>query len=98
MNFDDKVIKKLLSEIRIEQHISPSIDDNTLINYIKDGMYNINEESGFLINYEEDLKARSLIKNYVLYARYNRIAEFKEMYIDDYTKLQAKYYNYSSVQ
>lgn len=91
----DAQIQKLLQEIKNEQH--PLEDDETLIGYIKDGEYDINEDSGEKIDYEIDLKAKSLLKNYVLYARYKRLAEFKQLYVGDYAYLQAKYYKPSSV-
>ena len=92
---DDTQIEELLQEIRNEQH--PLEDDETLIGYIKDGEYDINEDSGENINYKVDLKAKSLLKNYVLYARYKRLAEFKQLYAGEYANLQAKYYKPASV-
>lgn len=92
---NDTQIQKLLQEVKNEQH--PLEDDKTLIGYIKDGEYDINEDSGEKINYETDLKAKSLLKNYVLYARYKRLAEFKQLYVGEYANLQAKYYKPSSV-
>lgn len=92
---NDTQIQALLQEIRNEQH--PLEDDETLIGYIKDGEYDINEDSGEKIKYEVDLKAKSLLKNYVLYARYKRLAEFKQLYAGEYANLQAKYYNPTSI-
>lgn len=91
----DTQIEKLLQEIKNEQH--PLEDDKTLIGYIKDGEYDINIDSGKNINYEIDLKAKSLLKNYVLYARYKRLAEFKQLYIGEYANLQAKYYKSTNI-
>ncbi len=92
---NDTQIEEVLREIRNEQH--PLEDDETLIGYIKDGEYDINENSGEKIEYEIDLKAKSLLKNYVLYARYKRLAEFKQLYAGEYANLQAKYYKPASV-
>lgn len=92
---NDTQIEELLQEIRNEQH--PLEDDETLIGYIKYGEYDINENSGEKIKYEIDLKAKSLLKNYVLYARYKRLAEFKQLYAGEYANLQAKYYKPSSL-
>ena len=88
-------IQNLLQEIKNEQH--PMEDDETLISYINDGIYDINEISGEHINYEVDRVAKSLLKNYVFYARYKRLAEFKQLYGGEYAYLQAKYYKPSSV-
>ena len=43
------------------------------------------------------MDARVLLKNYVLYANYKRLAEFKELYMSDYVALQIKYYNDSEL-
>ena len=53
---------------------------------------------GNKIDYDKDLKARRLLKNYVLYADYKRLAEFKQIYIGEYDELQRKYYVNSNIQ
>ena len=93
----DTQIYDLIEEVRSEQHISPMGEDDALKGYIKDGEYDINEDCGQKIDYEKDLKARSLLKNYVQYARFGRLAEFKQLYIGEYAHLQAKYYKPSDV-
>ena len=94
---DDEKIKKLLEEIKLEQHTSPFKEDKEIIGYIKDGEYDINYHTGTKIDYDVDLHARSLLKNYVLYADYKQLAEFKELYVGDYADLQAKYNNDSNI-
>lgn len=91
MIFDEKSVADIVKEVRIEQSISPKIPDDNFTNYVKEGMYNINDSVGYMIKYDEDLEARVLLKNYVLYANHKRLAEFKELYIADYVKLQIKY-------
>ena len=91
MTFDNKCVEKIVKEVRKEQSISPKLPDDNFINYVKEGMYNINDSVGCMINYDEDLEARALLKNYVLYANHKRTAEFKELYMADYVKLQVKY-------
>ncbi len=91
----DTQIDELLEEIRKEQH--PLEDEETLIGYIKKGEYDINDSSGAKIDYEIDLKARSLLIDYVLYSRYKRLPEFKQLNAGEYANLQAKYYKPSSV-
>ena len=91
MIFYEKSVADIVKEVRIEQSISPKIPDDNFTNYVKEGMYNINDSVGCMINYDEDLEARVLLKNYVLYANHKRLAEFKELYIADYVKLQIKY-------
>ena len=95
---NDTQIKTLIEEIRGEQHISPYEEDEVLKSYIKEAEYDINKSSGAKIDYEENLKARSLLKNYVLYSRFSRLAEFKQLYVGEYANLQAEYYKPSDVQ
>lgn len=91
MNFDEFKVKKIVEEVRKEQLISPKMPDESFINYAKEGMYNINEYVGCMLDYEKDLDARSLLKNYILYANHKKLAEFKELYTSDYVALQLKY-------
>ena len=93
----EEQIKSLLEEIKREQHPSPFKDDNEFLGYIKDGEYDINKACGAKIDYQKDLKARSLLKNYVLYADYKRLAEFKQLYGGEYAILQAEYYKPTDV-
>ena len=93
----DSQLYELLEEIRGEQHISLNEDDNVVMGYLKDAQYDIDECCGEKINYKVDLKARSLLKNFVLYARYSRLAEFRQLYAGEYAYLQAKYYKPSDV-
>lgn len=88
----EEKIKKILQEIKDEQQIPSFFNDQILINYIKEAEYSINQNSGNSIDYDKDLEARSLLKNYVLYANHKRLAEFKQLYCGEYAKLQAKYY------
>lgn len=88
----DDQINEILKEIKDEQQIPSFFNDQILINYIKEAEYNINQNSGVTIDYDDDLDARSLLKNYVLYANHKRLAEFKQLYCGEYAKLQAKYY------
>ena len=93
----EEQLNKLLEEIRGEQHISPNEEDNVVIGYIKSAEYDINDVCGEKIDYEIDLKARSLLKDFVLYARYKRLPEFKQLNAGEYAYLQAKYYKPSDV-
>ena len=86
----DQIIK-LVSEIRIEQQVSPNLPDSNFISYVKSGEFDIDEIVGCKIDFEKDLKARELLKNYVLYANHKRLAEFKELYLPEYVSLQIKY-------
>ncbi len=94
---DNTQISKLLQEIKGEQHISPFEEDSVIIGYIKEAEYTINNNSGTQIDYEIDLEARSLLKNYVFYARHKKLAEFNQLYGDKFAYLQAKYYQLADI-
>ena len=89
---DEKILKKFLEEYKEENHISPFREDSEFVEYIKDGAEDIDKVCGTKIDYEKDRKARRLLKNYVLYADYKKLAEFKELYIGWYDELQRYYY------
>lgn len=93
----DTQIEKLLQEVKDEQHISHFEKDETIIGYIKEAEFDINKIVGAKIDYEIDLKARSLLKNYIFYAREKKLAEFKQLYGDQYALLQAEYYKPTSI-
>lgn len=93
----DTQLENLVNEIIDEQHISQSEKKENIKSYVKDAEFDINESSGASIDYTEDLKAKRLLKNYVMYVRHGRLAEFKELYRADYANLQAKYYKPSDV-
>ena len=88
----DAIISGLLEDIKAEQQISPFLDDTPLKNYIKDGIFDIENNVGFEIDFAKDLKARTLLKTYVLYANHKRLSEFKQLYGGDYIELHRKYY------
>lgn len=89
---NEESLNLIVNQIRNEQHILPFIKDEIIKGFVLDGIYDINESSGAMIDYNEDLIARRLLKNYVMYANNNRLAEFKQLYYSDYAKLQANYY------
>lgn len=94
----EKIEKAILKEVRREQNISPFIKDITILQYIKDGIYDIKDDccSGN-VDFDKDFKARSLLKDYVFYANNKRLAEFKKLYEGEYVALQARYYSDTSI-
>lgn len=90
-------IQEMVEEVREEQHISPNEKDEVISEMIKEAEFDINDKAGAKIKYDKDLIARSLLKNYVMYARFGRLAEFKQVYVGDYADLQAKYYKPSNI-
>ena len=71
---DKKVIDNLIDEIRKEKFIPFYYEDSSIRNNIREGNYRLT------IDYDEDLTARALLKNYVLYAYNSRTDEFFENY------------------
>lgn len=89
--------KKLLSEIKKEHQISAfRNDDETFINYIHEGIADINENNGVKTDYENDIISRRLLKLYVLYADNKRLAEFKSLYSGEYAERQRHYFQESN--
>ncbi len=84
-------IERLILEIRSEQKISPMRKNAEFKNYVLQGIFDIEEKIGSVIDFDIDLKARALLKDYVLYADHNLLKDFFERYSDDYFYLQAKY-------
>lgn len=89
----DSEITELINEYREENHISPFREDSEFINYIKEGVQDINDYVGQEIDYKTNLIARSLLKRYVLYADYKKLEEFKQKNITEYDKLQRNSFN-----
>ena len=89
---DDAKRKKFLESYRNENHVSPFREDAEFLEYIEDGIEDIDNYCGTKIDYEKDKEARRLLKNYVLYADYKKLAEFKQLYIEKYDELQRKYF------
>ena len=89
---EDAFVQVILKEVRGEQTISPSNLDAPIVNFIKEGIYDIDSKVGWKIDYDIDLFARKLLKNYVFYARFGKLDEFKIRYEGDYVDLQQKYF------
>lgn len=92
MNKPNLNLKNLINEIRTEQRLSPLFPDESIEVFIEAGRQDIDNFVGLFLDYEQDLEARTLLKTYVLYANHMRLAEFKEVYVSEYTKLQVRYY------
>lgn len=84
-------LEKILEEIRIEQKVSPLKDMSEYENTLLSGIYDIEDSVGYYIDFDIDLKARDLLKNYVLFSMHNLKSKFKEDYANEYISLQFKY-------
>lgn len=92
-NESSELEKKLLAEIKLEHQISSfREDDDSLLNYIREGICDINENNGINTDFNKDLISRRLLKLYVLYADNKRLAEFKCLYVGDYAERQRYYF------
>lgn len=94
---NESSIQGLLEEIKIEQKISPLRDIKELEKYLKQGIYDIEYYVGKMVNFDEDLQARDLLKNYVLFSDHNLKSAFRKDYEDEYISLQIKYNRDSNV-
>lgn len=85
--------KQLLKEIKLEHQISTfRKDDTALLNYIHEGITDINENNGVNTNFDRDLISRRLLKLYVLFADNKQLAAFKTNYVGDYAERQRFYF------
>lgn len=90
MNNSD--IKKIVDELLDEKRISAYEKKDSFERKVTLAIYFLeNEIAGATIDFNEDLNARDLVKEYVFYDFYNMIPEFKERYANELTKLQFKY-------
>ncbi len=88
--------KEILSEFKEENHISSlREDDESILNYIREGIADINENNGTITDFDKDLISRRLLKLYVLYADNKRVAEFKSLYAGEYAERQRFYFQAS---
>lgn len=77
----------LITEIKGELNTPPNLQDSVLKNYIKEGMADITSSVADFIDFERNLNARSLLKNYVKYAYFGMKDEFYIRYHADYFQL-----------
>lgn len=92
-SIENEFEKKILEEIRNELQLSPTENCNLILsNYIKEGILDIDENNGIKTDYEKDLISKRLLRLYVIYAYYKRLAEFKNLYSGDYAERQRFYF------
>ena len=73
------MLERIIEEVRTEYQIPPYFSDEGLINYAKEGMRYLltRNPSG---NIESDEVFQMLLKNYMYYAYYHRVNEWKDNY------------------
>ena len=81
---NDAILTAIATEIKAEMQLAPSTSDEVLKQYTKEGEAFLNSRlSGLEIDFNADLVARALLKNYVRYAYYGMVSDFKEKYNGD---------------
>jgi len=89
---ENTILTAIVAEVRAEMQISPSIPDTVFTNYVKEGEQFLNHLAESLrIDFDGDLMARALLKNYVRYAYYGALADFKKAYQGDIYDTQIRY-------
>lgn len=77
----------LISEFRTDYQIAPYVADGTLERFAKEGEAALSRLV-LSVDFESDLIARSLLKNYMYYAMNHVTNEFWENYRNDVTQWQ----------
>lgn len=89
---DDATLVAIATEIREEMQLAPSVPEPVLKRYAKEGEAFINSSvEGLQIDFNSDLVARILLKNYIRYAYYGMLSDFKEKYVGDIYDTQSQY-------
>lgn len=83
----DQELKKLTDEVREEFQIPPYFSENSLKNYVSEGIFELTKLIP-TIDFVADLHARSILKNYVLYAYNKKLDEFFINYNPNILRLQ----------
>ncbi len=86
----------LVTEIKGELATPPGLQDSVLENYIKEGIADIKASVADGIDFEKNLNARSLLKNYVRYAYYGIKDEFYARYHAEYFQLGVEHLHENS--
>lgn len=79
LKLNEDTINQLIIEIREGYNIPFFFSDEMLFQAIQEGNYYLSRLVGN-IDYDEDLQARMLLKNYVLYSYHNRLDDFEDNY------------------
>ena len=85
--------KNLVKEVKDYLKITwdDEITNSNINNFISQGIMFINNLTGTTIDYEKDLDARSLLKDYCRYAREYSLEYFEDNYQKTILRLQIKY-------
>ena len=79
-------VKRYLDITWTDEETEKNVDD-----YIRSAKQYLNETTGTNINYEEDIKARDLLKDHCRYQRNKCIEFFGTNFLSDLTTLRFKY-------
>lgn len=73
---DENSVKRIIEEVREEYRIPPYYSDDSLKSHINTGVQTLLQIVDE-INFDDDQVARSFLKNYVLYAYFQKADEFR---------------------
>lgn len=82
------VLEQLTEEVRREFKIPPYFKNEGLYQYLREGEAALLNLTCGEIDFNEDLLARSLLKNYTCYAYFKMLHEFWENYNSDILRWQ----------
>lgn len=87
----DEENEKLLNEVKSYLKITWNEEDEDITNLIKEGEQHLSEKIGAEIDFEKDLSAFGLLKDYCRYKRNYSIEYFEQNFLDKIVFLQLKY-------
>ena len=89
---DDTQLAAVLAEIKDDLGTPPGTgQDARLTALIRSAEYDIRSKVSSMVEFVNDLNARTLLKTHVRYAYYGQLDEFRTRYGRDYISLQVDY-------
>ena len=84
-------MNQLLKEVKEYNNITWNEEDNKVNEIIEEGKQYLSEKVGTEIDYDKDLIAKGLLKDYVRYVRNYSSEYFEQNFLDKILGLQLKY-------
>lgn len=84
-------MEKLLGEVKDYLHITWGEEDETINNIILEAKQYLDEKTGTAIDYDKDLIAKGLLKDYCRYARNYSKEYFEKNFLNEIQNIQFKY-------
>lgn len=89
--YKEKQEDKVLKEVKEYLHITWDEENEILKSLIKEAELYLSEKIGTVINFEEDLVALGLVKDYCRYTRNYSKEYFEQNFLEQILHLQMKY-------